>query len=328
MPDDPRSPTVSVVIATYNRANRLDDCVAQLSRQQFVPGDELIVVDNGSADATPAVIDRWREVFPVPLRHLHEQRPGKSCALAQALKVASADILAFTDDDVRVDDDWITELRAALSQGDTAMVGGPVEPRWEHQAPRWLRLDAMDYGPMVAPLGLLNYGNKAVPLGTRTLLGANLAVRRDVLQQVGGFALHLGKMRGTLLSGEDHELCRRVQAAGYKALYSPRARVEHWVPAERMRVRYFLSWFFWSGITHASLEQGDRHQHPPKKGLSGYMLRHAAVSLVRAVVAAATGRPSAAVDRAIDMAFAAGYVAGCCGFVTLTAPMRTAGEAI
>jgi glucosyl-dolichyl phosphate glucuronosyltransferase len=328
MPDDASPLTVSVIIATYNRARRLDDCVAQLSRQQFVPGDELIVVDNGSADATPAVIDRWRRLFPVPLRHLTERRPGKSCALAQALKVASGDILAFTDDDVRVDDAWITELRTTMSSGEVAMLGGPVAPRWEHQAPRWLRLGARDYGRMVAPLGLLNYGTEPVPLGTRTLLGANLAVRRDVLKQVGGFALHLGKMRGTLLSGEDHELCRRVQAAGYKAMYSPRARVEHWVPAERMRVAYVLNWFFWSGITHASLEQGERHQPPPKKGLSGYLLRHAAVSLVRTVAALSTGRPSVAVDRAIDVAFAAGYVAGRCGLAPLTTPMRTAGETI
>src|SRR5438445_582224 len=88
------------------------------------------------------------------------------------------------------------------------------------------------YGPLASPLALLDYGSSTVDLGARTVIGANMAVRRSVFVQVGGFAPHLGKLRGTLLSGEDRELCRRVQAAGFRAVYCPAAGVRHWVPAD------------------------------------------------------------------------------------------------
>jgi hypothetical protein len=125
--------------------------------------------------------------------------------------------------------------------------------------------------------------------------------------QVGGFAPHLGKLRGTLLSGEDHELCRQVQAAGFRGVYCPAARVRHWVPADRMRVGYYLSWFFWSGITHAML---DADRSPAQRALFGvplYLIRRAGVSAARAVGAAIAGNLTGAVERAIDVAFAAGY---------------------
>src|SRR5437870_633079 len=121
-----------------------------------------------------------------------------------------------------------------MADESVAAVGGPVAPRWEHLAPRWLRFDDRGYGRLGAPLALLNYGDKREQLGRRTLLGANLAVRREVIQHVGGFAPHLGKIRGTLRSGEDHELCRRIQAAGFQAIYDPTVLVHHFVPVHRM----------------------------------------------------------------------------------------------
>src|SRR4051812_25564297 len=127
--------TISVVIATYNRSQRLDECLDALARQRCSKGDQVIVVDNGSTDGTPAVITRQAERFPVPLLHLEERQPGKSRALAAALAVATGDVLAFTDDDVLVDPDWLDAIRAVMADPATALAGGPVAPRWERQAP-------------------------------------------------------------------------------------------------------------------------------------------------------------------------------------------------
>jgi GT2 family glycosyltransferase len=321
-----RHMTTSVIIATYNRAAHLCECLEHLSRQPFARGDEVIVADNGSTDSTVAVIERQRRSFPVPLRYVEERRPGKSHALARALEMARGDLLAFTDDDVNVDPGWLGEVRAAMRAGDVALLGGPVVPRWERGTPRWLRLRDDGYGRMAAPLALLDYGCQPVDLGARSLLGANLAVRRDVLQQVGGFALHLGKVRGTLLSGEDHELCQRVQAAGFKAIYCPNARVRHWVPADRMRIWYFLSWFFWSGITNAAVDETRGQPSRSFFGIPPYLLRRAAASSFGALIATGTGRFSVAVDRAVDVAFAAGYVAQRWGLVARTRPSSHSAE--
>lgn len=300
--------TTSVVIATYNRAALLAECLRHLSRQHFVPGDEVIVVDNGSADDTPRVIADAQDWFSVPLRHLLEPKAGKSNAIATALDIAAGDLIAFTDDDVDVEPEWMDAVRSAMSDAGIALAGGPVTPRWETTPPRWLRTAVDSYGRLAAPLGLLDYGSESFPLGPRTALGANLAVRADVLRKLGGYASHLGKLRGTLLSGEDHELCMRVQQAGFRAIYWPEMRVTHWVPASRMRARYSMAWFYWSGITHATLEDGQRRE-PSIVRVPRHFIRRFVTAAVRSLAAALTGHPAGAMDNAVDVAFVAGYVA-------------------
>lgn len=302
--------TVSVVIATYNRASLLDECLEHLGRQSFGAGDGIIVVDNGSTDNTADVIASHQKRIAVPFVALREPRPGKSNAIAAALAVATGSILAFTDDDVNVDARWLDAIRAAMcddESGQVALVGGPVEPRWERQAPAWLKL-GRGYGRMAAPLALLDYGEEPVDLGPRTLLGANMAVRRDVLQTLGGLRPHLGKLRGTLLSGEDHELCQRVQRAGFRARYCPQAIVRHFVPDDRLRVGYFLKWFFWSGITNAQLDTDD-HPHPERRAVPPYFIRMFAAGTLGAIAAALTWKRHRAIERATQAAFAAGYAA-------------------
>jgi GT2 family glycosyltransferase len=301
--------TTSVIIATYNRAPLLDECLAHLGRQPFEAGDEVLVVDNGSTDDTSGVVAGHQPRFPVPLRLLTETRPGKSIAIAAALEVACGDILAFTDEDA---------IRRALADdagsAPVVLVGGRVKPRWESTPPFWLEL-GRGYGRFGAPLALLDYGSEPIDLGPRTLLGANMAIRRDVVQRLGGFASHLGKLRGTLLSGEDHELCRRVQRAGFRARYCPDAVVAHWVPRKRMRVGYFLKWFFWSGITNAELEGGNGPEGLSIFGVPLFLFRLFASGVAGAVAAAAAWKWPRAVDRATEAAFAAGYAARRSGVV-------------
>jgi GT2 family glycosyltransferase len=324
---------ISVIIATYNRAALLEECLNHLRRQPFEPGDEVIVVDNGSTDDTSAVIGRHQRLSPVPLRHLEERAAGKSRALARALAVASGDILAFTDDDVNVEPEWLAAIRTAMGDPGVALIGGPVDPRWERGAPPWLPPVRDGYGRLASPLALLDYGVRPADLGARTVVGANLAVRREVAARVGGFAPHLGKLRGTLLSGEDHDFCRRVQAAGLRTAYCPDARVRHWVPADRVRLRYFLGWFFWSGITNAVLEEDDP---PPARSIFGvplYLVQRFAAGLIAAPAAALAGRTATALDYAMDVAFSAGYAAKCWRLVRLNraAPAqarRTAGSIV
>jgi hypothetical protein len=171
---------VSVIIATYNRAALLDDCLAHLEAQRLVAGDEIIVVDNGSTDTTAAVVARHQRSSTTPLRLLHEARPGKSHAIARALAAAAGDLLVFTDDDVNVGAGWLDAIRAAMSDPAIAVAGGPVAARWEPAVPSWFRRAIAQHARLGAPIALLDYGARRVELGERTLLGANLAVRRDV----------------------------------------------------------------------------------------------------------------------------------------------------
>ncbi|MBS1817927.1 MAG: glycosyltransferase family 2 protein [Acidobacteria bacterium] len=314
-------PSASVVIATWNRAALLDECLRHLAQQPYGSGDEVLIVDNGSTDHTAAVVDQHACQFPVPLRRLYEPTPGKSHAIAAGLHAATGDLIVFTDDDVNVGDGWLLALTRAFLHPKVALAGGPVHPRWERRAPRWLALAS--HSRLGAPLGLLDYGTTPQRLGARTLLGANMALRRSVLDDLGGYAPHLGKLRGTLLSGEDHELCERVQGAGHEAWYQPDAIVSHWVPAERMRLGYFLRWFFWSGITNATMDDDRRSQGGHLR--PAYLLRQFSTGIAAACASAMRGRLPSAVDRALDSAFAAGYAAARFGMVrtgTISNPAR------
>jgi glucosyl-dolichyl phosphate glucuronosyltransferase len=300
--------TISVVIATYNRASLLQDCLDQLRRQPYQPGDEVIVVDNASTDGTAGIIAGMVDRFPVPLRQIRETTPGKTPALNSGIAVSTGDILALTDDDVVVADDWIPTVRKLFSEQALALVGGRVNPRWETPAPRWLEVERDGrFSRMSSPLALLHYGERQ-DLGMRSAVGANLVVRRGVLDAVGGFDPHLGRVRGTLMCGEDHEFCQRVVSAGHRAIYAPDLVVRHWVPAERMSVRYYIRWFFWSGVTNAMLEADAGLKGPSFLGVPRYLWYRLVMGAVKAPARLLTGQPAAAASATMEVAFAAGYI--------------------
>jgi glucosyl-dolichyl phosphate glucuronosyltransferase len=302
---------VSVVIATYNRAGLLKSCLRQMARQGFLPWDEIVVANNGSTDDTVRVVEEASVSIPGRVRLVTEKRPGKSNAVASGVAETRGEVLAFTDDDVLVADDWIAGIRRVMASGEVALVGGPVLPLYGRRVPGWLSLESGEgFGRMAAPLGLLHYGHAAAPLGLRVVLGANLAVRRDAYLGVGGYPSHLGKLRGTLLSGEDHELCERIRAAGYSAVYDPAIRVRHLVPASRLTLAYFLRWFFWSGVTHAVMDR-DRSPVRPERRLLGaprHVVREFAEASAHTLGASLRPSWSTVALQATRAAFAAGYL--------------------
>ncbi len=302
-------PTISVLIATHNRAGLLETTLERLSAQAFREGDEIIVVDNASTDATSEVIARMSTRFAVPLRARFDPSPGKSPALNAACREASGEVLALTDDDVLVGEDWIATIRRLFGDPSLALVAGRVDPHWQRPAPAWLEIEENGrYTLMTSPLALLHYG-EAQELGGHAAVGANMALRRSVFEELGGFATHLGKKRGTLLGGEDHDLSQRAVAAGHRCEYRPELRVRHWVPAERTRLRYFLRWFFWCGITHAVIDRtSDVAPAIQPQPSPLYFLRRFVVDLTMTPVQALAGRGRKAARRAMDAAFALGYL--------------------
>lgn len=301
--------SISVVIATYNRAPLLQATLEQLRRQAYVPGDEIIIVDNGSADATPEVIARAAEEFPVPLRCLHESRRGKGPALNAGISAAGGSILALTDDDVLVADNWIDSIRTIFSEASTDLVGGRVDPNFERPLPAWLRLEQHGrYTAMGSPLALLHYGD-AQPLRDRTAVGANLAVRRSVVQALGGFDPQLARRSGSLYGAEDHDFCKRAVAAGYNCEYRPEIRVRHWVPANRIRLPYFLRWFFWSGVAHAVLGSDDPvGVDGARRSTPAYYLRQFVQASFRTAARFLRRQRANSAEAAMDVAFALGYL--------------------
>jgi glycosyltransferase involved in cell wall biosynthesis len=252
--------SISTVICTFNRAGLLQQALSAV-RSCTPPSDcdvEIIIVDNNSTDETPVVVRRLADEPGFPVRYTSEPRQGKSYALNRALGLARGDLIALTDDDVLPADDWLTNIADRFRSEQIVFAFGKVLPRWSVlPPPELLTHRARD---LWGPLALVDYGDEPIrytPSGFRRLrlpIGANLAVRRDALERVGGWRTDLGRVDNTPICGEDRELCVRLFRAGlYEGIYDPRISVHHHVPRTRLTRRYFRHWYYWHGRTMARM---------------------------------------------------------------------------
>jgi len=263
----------SILIATYNRASVLEDTLDSVSRLQPGAPWEVIVVDNNSTDNTREVVERAAPGFPVPLRYAFEGVQGRSAALNRGFRVATGEIVVTTDDDVRVEPDWLDRIEAGLDAHRCDYVGGRVVPMWESEPPRWL---PRTNGQLWAVIALLDYGREPIRFGKRVPLGVNMAMRRSAIERAGGFDTRIGRKAGTLLGQEVREWCLRAHAAGLAGYYVPDMVVQHLIPADRLNKEYFRRWFYWRGISRAMLyaQTGKDMESPEQSQLDFSQVRH------------------------------------------------------
>jgi glucosyl-dolichyl phosphate glucuronosyltransferase len=309
----------SIVIATYNRASVLADTLESLARLQPGAPWEVIVVDNNSPDNTREVVERAVAAFPTSLRYAFEGEQGRSPALNCGFRMAQGEIIVTTDDDVRVEPDWLNHIEEALASFNCDYVGGPVTPLFEEPAlPPWFPKQP---GLLWGVIALLDYGSTPLRFGARVPLGVNMAMRRDAIERAGGFDPAIGRKAGTLLGQEVREWCLRAHAAGLVGYYSPDIVVQHLIPGDRLTKKYFRRWFFWRGISRAMLyadtgldmekpEQSklDFGRVPHIAGVPRYMFRSAVVMMKDAIVAAVRGDSVTSFDRELWLCTFAGIV--------------------
>jgi len=228
---------VTVLICTRNRAAVLAEALASHPAVEMPAGvvRDMVVVDNGSTDGTAEVVAAFRKSAPFDVAYVREDREGHSVALNTGCRVATGDVVAFTDDDAFPAEGWLTAIHETFVRRDADWVYGPVVPRWETgRAPAW-------YGPATAPLvACLDYGPRefvATDPG-QTFYGVNHAARRDRLFELGLYREDLGIRPGRgSVAGNDDDLFARALRAGFRLVYDPRASVRHFIPAARCRKR-------------------------------------------------------------------------------------------
>jgi len=195
-------PFVSVILAARNEAEHIERCLAALARQDYPPEKyEVIVVDDRSTDATASLAAKFERRFPnfVVLgvgNHRRYACPKKN-ALGLGIAQSRGELLLFTDADCIPPPTWISGMVSYFEPGVGLVAGhSPPEkkPDFFHGL---LRLEA-----------LVSAFLAAGGIGLRWPLvctGRNLSYRREVFEEVGGFA-----SIGHLLAGDDVYLLRRV----------------------------------------------------------------------------------------------------------------------
>jgi GT2 family glycosyltransferase len=206
----------SVIICTRDRAASLSRTLESFKNAStgWTMKWELVVVNNGSRDATlelltQALKERW-----APLRVLEEPSAGVSRAKNRGAAEARGSVLAFTDDDCLVTSSWLPEiLRPFHEDPDVGVVGGRSELADDRLFPHCVRTSRV---PMTYRW----------PTEPDFAAGNNLAIRANALRRVGGFDTRLGP--GTKVhSAEDNELIYRLLRAGYSARFTPEALLYH-----------------------------------------------------------------------------------------------------
>ncbi|NWG74292.1 MAG: glycosyltransferase [Rubrivivax sp.] len=244
---------VSVAICTYNRVAMLQDTLASFAAQhgRCRARFELLVVDNNSSDGTAAAVAAFAGEHPhVPTRCIREPRQGLSHARNRAAREAAGAVVVFCDDDVYFDTN-VVDAYADAFRGDAglAAAAGRIDAHFEAPRPAWLS-DAL-----LAPYSITAFGDASRPLAAdEQPVGANMAVRRELVLALGGFNPKLGRDGKSLLSNEENLFFGQLRRQGGAFAYLPAARVRHRISPERLTEQWLVSRYFWQGISDAVLE--------------------------------------------------------------------------
>lgn len=233
------SPSFSIIVCTRDRADSLQLTLESIGQAKVPPGweVELLVVDNGSSDATKEV-SLSANLPNMPLRYIFEPRKGKGYAYNTGMAEARGQIFLFTDDDVRVPHNWIEGMGRPILEGRADAVQGGVKVAPHLDRP-WLTGTlrvwvASVEDPVNPPAGLV---------------GANMAFGRQALDVTGGFDLRLGP--GAAGFFDDTVFGWAMEKAGQKILYQPAVAVEHHFSPDRLTLGSYINSAQRMAVSHA-----------------------------------------------------------------------------
>ena len=225
-------PSMSVILCSFNGAAGVHRCLRALDEQTARPALEIIVVDDGSTDATSAVA---REYAVVVVRH--EVNKGVAAGRNSGVRRATAPLIAFVDDDCEPEPTWAEQLIQNFAEGIMAVggelaVGGRTGFMYGYLArhnplqPQELELAGGSSLPYRFSLYLRRQWQLSGGAGQRDVFSipaANLSMRRQDFLHIGGFDERIH------FAGEDEDLCRRLRLAfpARRLVYVPAARVVH-----------------------------------------------------------------------------------------------------
>jgi glucosyl-dolichyl phosphate glucuronosyltransferase len=252
---------VTVAICTRNRAVSLARALGSLVKMVVPDGTswEVIVVNNAASDNTDEVIQRYASVLPI--RREYEPKAGLSNARNRAVSVARGRYIAWTDDDVVVDRNWLSAYLSAFDKWPNAIIfGGKILPVLEQPVPRWLE-DSIDI--VAGIFAKRDFGDDPIPLTTAGRVipfGANYAIRTEE-QKEHLYDPRLGPGSSEGLTGEETSVICAFLSEGKQGYWVPESVVSHHIPLQRQTLRYVRKFYRAYGRT---LADENRDQAAPR----------------------------------------------------------------
>lgn len=223
---------LSLIVCTYNREKYLYGALKCIAENGFPVEDyEVVLVNNMSTDNTEAECQRFAKDHPeVHFRYVVETNQGLSYARNRGIEESRGDVLVFLDDDSYIQAGYLSNLQRQLSEHPEAdAFGGKILPIFESgETPKWLSkwnnswVSAIDLGDKVC-----RFEGKTFPIG------ANMGIRKNLIDNVGGFNTQLGRSKKNLMGGEEKDLFERIKSQGGNIMYFPDVLVHHIIPPQR-----------------------------------------------------------------------------------------------
>lgn len=215
---------ITVVVCTRNRTAQLSNCLSKLLNLAYSKF-EIIVVDNAPSD------DKTKQLTAnLPLRYVREERPGLDWARNRGIAEATYDIVAFTDDDAYVNNDWLHVINNIFSDEDVMGASGFVSPA-ELETPAQILFEegygGMGHGQRSRYILKEKLTEKELLWASNFGIGANMAFRKKVFDDIGVFdtALDVGTPSN---GGGDVEMFHRLVAKGHLFKYDPAMSISHY----------------------------------------------------------------------------------------------------
>jgi len=298
----------SVIICTYTleRWAELASAVHSVEAQVMRAHQIIVVVDHND-DLLRRARLKWPHLTVLP----NSGPRGLSGARNTGVGAATGDVVAFLDDDAIASLDWLSHLVAAYADSSVLGVGGTINPMWSVGRPQWFP-EEFDWVVGCSYRGL---PRESGPV--RNLIGANMSMRHEVFDGVGGFRSSLGRDEKRPLGCEETELCIR---AGHRwperrFIHEPLAVVRHLVPAQRSSWRYFRDRCFCEGLSKAVVTESSG-THAGLSSERAYVLKTIPAGLARESKRMLRGPRS--VGAARFGALLAGLAMTACGYVVGT----------
>ena len=279
-PNTPLSASVVICAYTDQRWDSMVRAIEGVARQTVTPSDVVLAVDNN-----PSLADRFTtELVPrFPFLTVALADTGSSgIGYARNIGISHSrgDAVVFLDDDATPEATWLEEILRPFADPSVGMVGGLVTPLWvgASRPPRWMPPEYL----WVMGATWRGFGGDGSDI--RNPIGASMAIRRSLLEGVGGFDLNI------LYGNDETDLCFRIRESfpGTRTVFARKSEIHHEVSPSRQSIRYFFRRCWIEGVAKGLTSE--RHGRGTLMRELDYCVRYLTTGVLGSLITLRFGR--------------------------------------
>ncbi|MCC5929242.1 MAG: glycosyltransferase family 2 protein [Cyclobacteriaceae bacterium] len=237
---------ISVIVCTFNRSNLLKDCLGSLTPEfiQFSKNEyEVIIINNNSSDRTESIAQEYIDKYD-NFRYIVEFNQGLSYSKNRGYKEAKYNWITYLDDDAKAKPGYLTRAQYVINHFPFDCFGGVYLAWYKNPKPDWV------------PSWFGSKSNLRDDIGeikTGFLSGSVSFYKKNILEELGGFPVHLGMKGNRVAYGEEDYLQIQMRKKGHLIGFDPDLKIDHLVNVHKLKPGWFIRSQFIQGKTNSEI---------------------------------------------------------------------------